>query len=66
MPRDDDYFDPFGWDDDVEFDPEKLEAGAINDDGDINDISDLWDLYEDYDFEDLQTYEFHGTGDTGG
>jgi len=61
----DDYFDPFGWDDDTSFNPEDIDAedGELGDD--ITDIDDMWDL-ADYDFGDLEVYEFHGTGDTGG
>jgi hypothetical protein len=59
-------FDPFGWDDDVEFNPEELQAQSDEgDDYEINDIDQLWDYY-DWDFNDLEAYEFHGTGDTGG
>lgn len=57
-------FDPFGWDDDVSFDPEEFEDGETGE-GNIDDIQDLWDLAMDYDFDDLYSYEFEGTGDTG-
>lgn len=59
-------FDPFGWDDDISFDPDELDEGEVSEDGNIDDIAQFWDFALDYDYEDLQTYEFHGTGDTGG
>ena len=50
------------YDDDTDFEPEEFD----NEDGDeISNLDQLWE-FSDWDDSDLQEYEFHGTGDTGG